>query len=161
MAENIESSENTPGIGRKVLRYGGASLLVFLVLLLFVGPSRTGRQPYGEPLVQAEPNVPAATVASTEHPADPNLFTAEAMGEAWPFNGISSATVECSKGKYVVLVADNGTQYALDAAANNAARRGEEDFIRLDAIRRGISKNSGTQISIEPLLKRGAEICGH
>lgn len=159
MTEKSESSEKQSNT-RKMLRYGGASMLVFLVLLLLLGPSRTGRQSYGEPLITPEPEIHATKVATENHPSDPNLFTAEKMGEAWPFNGISSATVECRKGMFVVIVADNGTTYALDAAAANAARTGTEDFIRLDAIRRKSSENSGSNVSIAPLLDRGAEICG-
>ena len=160
MAENTESSNGQTN-GRNLLRYGGASVLVFLVLLLLLGPSRTERQSYGEPLIVADPEVPATTVATKDHPADPNLFTAETMGDAWPFNGISSATVECRKGMYAVLVADNGTTYALDAAAGNAVRTGTEDFIKLDAIRRRSDGDNGAHITIEPLLKRGAEVCGN
>jgi hypothetical protein len=80
------------------------------------------------------------------------------MGDAWPFAGISSASVECRKGM-AVIIADNGTTYALDAAANRAARTGDEDFIKIDAVLRTTSDRSKTKMSLAPLLDRAAQLC--
>ena len=152
-------TENRPENTRKMLRYAGWSLLAILVAYLFLAPARTGLVSDPQRLAVEEPQVPAATVAAAAQPADPNIFTAESMGETWPFNGISRATVECN-GKYAVLIADNGTTYALDPAANMAARSGKEDFIRIDAIRRRTSTTSRTMMSLDPLLARASALCG-
>ena len=163
MTEATISPENRQDNRRLWLRYGGWTLLVGLVAWLFLAPARPGRVP--EEAVQQsvieEPVVPAARVADTKQPADPNTFTAESMGDAWPFTGISRATVECRKGQYAVVVADNGTTYALDGSANIAARTGKEDFIRIDAIRRRIDEKSRTLVSLDPLIERASALCGN
>jgi hypothetical protein len=162
MTEATISDAKSPETTRRMLRYGGWAVLLFLVGWLFLGPTRTGRVE-GADLqhrIVEEPVVPAATVAATDQLADPNVFTAESMGDAWPFTGISRATVECRKGMAVV-VADNGTTYALDGQANAAARTGKEDFIRIDAIRRRSSPTSRTMVALDPLIERASALCGN
>ena len=159
MAEATAALENRSVITRRILRYGGWAALALVIGVLLLSPARTGRVSY----VTSEPTpdivTPATAVATAVHPPDPNLFTAESMGEAWPFAGISSASVECRKGMYAVIIADNGTTYALDAAANRAARTGEEDFIKIDAVLRKTTSKSTATKSIAPLLERATQLC--
>lgn len=159
MSEEAASLVDRSVVNRRLLRYGGWSLLALLVAFLILSPARTGRVPDVISTAGSSPEPPGKVVAAVVHPPDPNLFTAESMKDAWPFAGISSATVECRKGMYAVIIADNGTTYALDAAANRAARTGDEDFIRIDAVLRKSSDRSGLKMSIAPLLDRAATLC--
>jgi hypothetical protein len=158
MAEATASLETRPAITRRILRYGGWGVLALVIAVLLLSPARTGRVSYVTSEPEPAPTTPATTVATAVHPPDPNLFTAENMGDAWPFAGISSASVECRKGM-AVIIADNGTTYALDAAANRAARTGDEDFIKIDAVLRTTSDRSKTKMSLAPLLDRAAQLC--
>jgi hypothetical protein len=91
------------------------------------------------------------------HAAGPQLISAEASGEAWPFT-VAEMHLQCLPGRAVVVTdAETGVMYPLNGTAKAKALALAMEPI--DKVWRDDPTIPGTKVSIGPLIEQGLQLC--
>jgi hypothetical protein len=91
------------------------------------------------------------------HAAGPQLISAEASGEAWPFT-LAELHLQCLPGRAVVVMdVESGAMYPVNGHANAKARALALE--PLEKIWRDNPAIPGTKVSIGPVIDQGLQLC--
>lgn len=99
----------------------------------------------------------ACLFSLTAYAAGPQLISAEASGDAWPFT-LAELHLQCLPGRAVVVMdVESGAMYAVNGHANAKARALALE--PLEKIWRDNPAIPGTKVSIGPVIEQGLALC--
>ena len=91
------------------------------------------------------------------HAAGPQLISAEASGEAWPFT-VAELHLQCLPGRAVVVTdVESGAMYPLNGPAKSKAQA-----LALEPLEKIWRENPAipsTKVSIGPVIEQGLQLC--
>lgn len=89
--------------------------------------------------------------------AGPQLISAEALGDAWPFT-VAEMHLQCLPGSAVVVTdVETGLMYPLNGTAK--AKANQLALEPIDKVWRDNPTIPGTKVSIGPVLDQGLQLC--